>query len=85
MMRSLLFFIAVILVYYTVKTIVRSALRAYHEEGGRKRIKGEDMVFDPVCRTYVIKDRAVTRRIRGSVHSFCSEACAQRYEQEHRR
>ena len=38
------------------------------------------MVLDPGCRTYVVKDRAVTRRIRGSVHSFCSEACARRYE-----
>lgn len=84
-MRSLLIFIALVFLYYTLKRLFRSALRAYHEdEPRRRRLKGEDMVLDPECRTYVVKERAVTRRIKGTVHSFCSEACAQRYEDEHR-
>lgn len=82
-MRSLLIFVSIIVLYYALKTIFRSAMKAYHEQPGR-RLKGEEMVLDPECRTYVIKDRAVTRRIRGSIHSFCSEACAQRYEEAHR-
>lgn len=83
-MRGLLFLIAIVFFYYVLKTLVRSALQGYHEEAGRKRIEGEEMVLDPECRTYVIKDRAVTRRIAGSVHSFCSEACAKRFEESHR-
>jgi YHS domain-containing protein len=83
-MRGLLFFIALIVLYYVLKTLLRSALKGYHQEGSRKRIKGEEMVLDPECHTYVIKERAVTRRVAGSVHSFCSEACAQRYEERHR-
>lgn len=83
-MRGLLVFIAVIVVYYAFKTIVRSALKSYAGEGSRKRIEGEDMVLCPECRTYVVKDRAVTRRIGGAVHSFCSEGCADRYEQKQR-
>lgn len=83
-MRSVLIFITLVFLYYTLKTLFRAALKAYHEEQPRKRLKGQDMVLDPECRTYVVKDRAVTRRIRGSVHSFCSEACAQRYEETHR-
>lgn len=83
-MRGLLFFIAIIFIYYVLKTIIRSALRSYSEEGARKQVKGEDMVLCPECRTYVVKDRAVMRRIGGSGHAFCSEACAGRYEKTHR-
>lgn len=84
-MRSLLVFIALVVLYYALKTAVRSALKAYREEGGRARVRGEEMIFDPQCRTYVVKERAVTRRIGGSVHSFCSEDCARKYEEAHRR
>jgi YHS domain-containing protein len=84
MIRSLLVFVAVVIIYYALKAVVTSALRSYHAEGARSRIKGEEMVLDPQCRTYVIKGRAVTRRIGGSIHSFCSEECARRYEEAHR-
>ncbi|OGW34832.1 MAG: hypothetical protein A2010_01040 [Nitrospirae bacterium GWD2_57_9] len=84
MIRSLIFFIAIILVYYAVKTVIRSAFSAYTGERSRPRsLKGEEMILDPECRTYVIKERAVTRRIGRTVHSFCSEACADRYEKAH--
>jgi YHS domain-containing protein len=79
-MRGLLIFISFVVLYYVLKTIVLSALKEYHDDGARKRIQGEEMVLDPECKTYVIKDRAVTRRIGGAVRSFCSEACARRYE-----
>ncbi len=83
-MRGLLFFISLFAVYYAIKTVFRSAVKAYHDEDGRKKIQGEELVLDPECRTYVVKDRAVTRRIRGSSRSFCSEACARRYEDRQR-
>ncbi len=83
-MRSLLVFILIVIVYYALKSLIRSALRGYHQEAPKKRAQGEEMVLDPECRTYIIKERAVTRRINGSVHSFCSETCARRYEEAHR-
>ncbi len=83
-MRGLLLFISLVVLYYALKTVFRSALKAYHDEGGRKQVQGEEMVLDPECRTYVVKNRAITRRIRGSVLSFCSEACASRYEDRQR-
>ena len=86
MIRSLLIFIVFIVIYYALKTVIRSALKAYHgEDSTPARLKGEEMVLDPECRTYVLKDRATTRRIQGTLYSFCSEACAQRYEEKHRR
>jgi YHS domain-containing protein len=86
MIRNLLVFIVIIFVYYSLKTVLRSALKAYHEgeHDAPARLKGEEMVLDPECRTYVIKGRALTRRFQGKLYSFCSEACAQRYEEKHR-
>ena len=83
-MRVLLIFLALVLIYYAIKTIARSAFRAYHQEGTGERLKGEEMVLDPQCHTYIVKDRAITRRVQGSTRFFCSEACAQRYEEGHR-
>ncbi len=84
-MRVLLEIIAVIFVYYVIKAVLRSAVRAYHEEDGApERLQGKEMVLDPECRTYVVKDRAVTRRLAGQSHFFCSEDCARRYEEKHR-
>lgn len=83
--RGLLLLIVVILLYYAVKSVVRAAIRSYYEEEPkRKKVKGEDMVLCSECRTYVVKDRSIARRVRGSVHSFCSEACADRYEKKQR-
>jgi YHS domain-containing protein len=85
MIRSLLIFVFIVVVYYAVKTVFRSALKSYHgEDQKRTRIMGEDMVQDPECRTYVPKGRAVTRRVGGRLCHFCSEACAQRYEEKNR-
>ncbi len=85
MIRSLLVFIVIVVIYYSLKTVIRSALKAYHEEhNGPARLKGEELVLDPECRTYVVKDRALTRRLGGKLYSFCSEACAQRFAEKHR-
>jgi len=80
MIRSLLFFVVILLVYHALKTVVRSAFRAFHEDDRRSRLPGEDMVLDPQCKTYVPKGRAVARRVRGNVSYFCSETCAAEYE-----
>lgn len=86
MIRSLVFVAAFFIIYSMLKTIVRSALKAYHadDQRGNRRLMGDEMVQDPECHTYVVKDRAVTRNIRGALIHFCSDACAGRYENRHR-
>lgn len=85
MIRSLLLFACIAVVYYAVKTLFRSALRGYQSEDRQRTMTmGEDMVLDPHCRTYVPKRRAVTRRIGGASCYFCSEACAKAYEEKTR-
>jgi len=85
MIRSILLFLFFMVVYYALKTVFRSAAKAYRgDDQQRSRLKGEEMVLDPECRTYVIKDRAVTRRIGGKLCSFCSETCAKQFEDKNR-
>jgi YHS domain-containing protein len=86
MMRGLLFFLAIFVIYFALKTVVRSAVKSYHDDEHQRsrRVIGDEMVLDPECRTYVVKDRAVARRIRGTLTYFCSEACARQYEEKNR-
>ncbi len=85
MIRSILVLVFILLIYYSLKTLVRSALKGYYgEEKKRAQIKGEDMVLDPQCRTYVLKERAVARRIHGRPAYFCSESCAQKFAEQNR-
>jgi hypothetical protein len=86
MARFVLFLLFILLVYAALRTVVRSAFNAYREDEQRrgKRIMGDEMVMDPECRTYVVKDRAVARRVRGTLIHFCSDDCARRYEDKNR-
>jgi len=85
MIRPLLIFILIVVVYHAVKIMFRSALSSYHDGEKRPpRIPGEEMVQDPQCRTYVVKDRALIRRVGGRKEHFCSAACADAYERDHR-
>ena len=80
MIRAILIFTLLTVVYLAVKTVFRSARDAYHGGEPREpRIPGEEMVQDPQCRTYVVKGRAVTRRAGGRKQYFCSDACADAY------
>lgn len=86
MIRGLLYFLIVLVIYSVLKSVFRSMFKIHRDDDHRhdKQIKGEDMVLDPECRTYVVKDRAVTRRIRGTLTHFCSEECARRHEDKNR-
>jgi hypothetical protein len=39
----------------------------------------DELVKDPVCQTYVVVSRAVTRQLGSSTVHFCSQECALRY------
>ena len=88
-MRAIVYVILFLVLYQAVKTVIRSAISAYGQgEGAQRRsgsrLPGADMVQDPQCRTYVLRDRAVSRRINGSTAFFCSDACADEYVRSRR-
>jgi uncharacterized protein len=84
MIRYLLLVLLFLALYHAVRVLLRSAFQAYHagEDTGRTSVR--EMVQDPQCRTYIVKDRAVARRIGGAPVYFCSTACADAYENAHR-
>ncbi len=86
MIRGILFFLAVVVIYYALKTVVRSVLKGYlqNEQKRTKRVMGDEMVLDPECQIYVVKDRAIARQIQGKHIHFCSDDCARRYEEKNR-
>ena len=86
MIRSILIFIAFILLYSALRTVFRSAMHAYRNNiEERPKAQGEEMVLDPNCRTYVPKGRAQSRRIHGTLTYFCSDTCARTYEDRNRK
>ncbi len=77
MLRLIIYAIIIYLVY----RLARSAL------GTGKKIDRsppggviDEMVQDPVCKTYVPRREAVRKVIRGQEHFFCSPECAKKYE-----
>lgn len=81
-MRSLMFAAYAFLAWYFARAVMRWLLQSPPKP--ERRDAGlppdADMVRDPECGVYVLKERAVTRIIRGSVLCFCSEDCAAKNE-----
>jgi len=84
MIRFLLLALLFLALYHAVRVLFRSAFQAYHDDEDTRRLPTREMVQDPQCRTYIVKDRAVARRIGGAPVYFCSKACADAYENAHR-
>jgi YHS domain-containing protein len=42
-------------------------------------IKGEDLVQDPFCKTYIPKSQAYIHDIEGKETFFCSKDCCEKY------
>jgi len=84
MIRALFIVFLGMLLYSAIKTVLRAASRSYREGERKAQVHGAEMVLDPQCRTYVIKDRATARRIKGNLIYFCSEDCANKHEAQSR-
>jgi hypothetical protein len=73
-MRLVVFLIIVLV---TV-TLVLPALRRRPRRGSAPSSTLDELVKDPVCRTYVVRSRAVRRADATGVRYFCSAECARR-------
>jgi hypothetical protein len=54
-------------------------LRRYRLPGVSGRVGGDELVKDPVCQTYVVRSRAVSRETPSGLRHFCSAECAGRF------
>ena len=55
------------------------ALRRAHRPGPRPPIASDELVPDPVCGTYVVRSRALSRGVAEGTRYFCSPECAGRF------
>ena len=82
-----------IIVAYIVYTLVKKILVSTHEAQGRGKgsaVKGEggsvgraeETVLDPICESYIPKDRAVKLNHKGKAYYFCGEECRDKFTSE---
>ena len=55
------------------------ALRRHWRSAAAPARLPDELVKDPVCQTYVVRSRAVSRETAGGPRYFCSPACAARF------
>jgi len=70
LLRLVFFFIIIYIIYSALKPLLRG-----RQKPASSAQRGEEMVLDPQCQTYVPISEAVSRQGK----FFCSEECAQRY------
>jgi YHS domain-containing protein len=80
MVRLLLIGGLLVLAYF----LVRKAVREFSGSRGQDPalVGTNDMIQDPVCRTYVPKGDAVEASIGGQTYYFCSRTCAQTFQKQ---
>lgn len=61
--------------------VVRRAIQVWGQ-GSASLTDPNQMVQDPVCKTFVPKGNAVSERIGGQTYYFCSPACAKQFERQ---
>ena len=64
--------------------LLRSAFRGLKGRGEPDRLPpGKNhMVQDPVCKVFVPRGAAITEDIGGQTYYFCSQSCAQKFQEE---
>jgi len=87
MLRFVLLLILFIIVARAFWRVVDNVIEAASGQpprggsGGPRGVpqQGVQMVRDPVCGTYVVRDRAVSLASGGGTVFFCSDACRDKY------
>lgn len=49
------------------------------------QIKGSDMVLDPVCQTYLPKERAIHESLGKEDYYFCSQECLKQFREKQKK
>lgn len=78
--RTILLLLSIYIVYRLVKYIVRPQNRSVNENRYKSvSEKGEDLVEDQFCHTYIPLSQAYKKEIAGQDFYFCSKECSEKY------
>ena len=75
-MRALLYAAVFVLVAFALLPLLRAWGRSLLSP---RRSRHDELVKDPVCQTYVVRSRAVSRQTAAGPRYFCSAECASRF------
>jgi YHS domain-containing protein len=80
--RFLVWALLVLVVWRAIRSVLAGIVQGASAPPAGPRVppeKGELMVRDPVCGTFVLPSRAVSLNDRTGTHHFCSDTCRQKY------
>ena len=80
-MRALIFIILGYLAFRLVKSWLRSLVPP-DDEPEQTESRETELIQDPECGTYFLRQRGVPARVDGETLYFCSEACRSKYLQK---
>jgi YHS domain-containing protein len=78
-MRLLIFAFLAYLFYRVIKVVLSSGQRPVSRDD---RVTIDEMVQDPLCKTYIPLRDALRRTIAGKEYFFCSSECAEKFKKE---
>lgn len=79
-MRNLTLAFYAFLAYLVLHAVLKWLLQRRPRAEPSSSFGGDEMVLDPQCLAYVLKEKAVTRIVKGEIVRFCGDACADAYE-----
>jgi YHS domain-containing protein len=72
--------VAILAVWIAVAiVVVLPLLRRRSWPAPRRPRTSDELVKDPVCGTYIVRSRAISRAVGGGPQYFCSAECARRF------
>ncbi len=78
--KVLLLVVVLFIGYKIYKMIQRAAVSSFARvPEGSPPARGEELVQDPFCKTYVPKSQAIVSDIHGRREYFCSKECRDKY------
>ena len=77
--RIIVIGIVLILAYLLLKKLLFPPGRIDGRRRDERRIRGEDLVEDPCCHTYVPVSEAFRVKVGGKTLYFCSEECYRKF------
>lgn len=79
MIRLILIVILIFIIYRLLKGLFSTDKKIRRNSSGKVI---DEMVQDPMCKTYVPRREAVRAVVRGKEYYFCSERCAAEFKKE---
>lgn len=85
MIRLLIYGLLIYGAYRFLKSWGRGLMGGSGDAAHHTRSENTELIRDPQCGTYFLKQQGVEARINGQSHFFCSKQCRDEYARKHGR